>query len=195
MQIHIKTLDNKKEDFDVDVDHTVLDLKKLIFERLSHPVENQKVIYMGKILDDNLSLESYKIIAGNTIILMVSKNKKVLAKKTEVINDELEDDGEIDEDEDEDNVENGEMNNNAVGNLIQSLMNSYSNQANNANQEPPAVANLYNHLHQNNQYSDEDKEAIERLKALGFEENMVVQAYFACEKNEQMAANFLFDNM
>jgi len=42
--------------------------------------------------------------------------------------------------------------------------------------------------------TQEELDAITRLQSLGFPKHKAAEAYFACDKNEEMAANFLLEN-
>ncbi|KAK1380912.1 Ubiquitin receptor RAD23 [Heracleum sosnowskyi] len=41
----------------------------------------------------------------------------------------------------------------------------------------------------------EERDAIERLEAMGFDRELVLEVFFACNKNEELAANYLLDHM
>lgn len=45
------------------------------------------------------------------------------------------------------------------------------------------------------QISEQDESAINRLCELGFDRNLVIQVYLACDKNEEVAADILFRDM
>ncbi|XP_057543169.1 ubiquitin receptor RAD23d-like isoform X2 [Amaranthus tricolor] len=45
------------------------------------------------------------------------------------------------------------------------------------------------------QVTTDEHAAIERLEAMGFDRSRVLEAYFACNKNEELTANYLVDHM
>ena len=42
--------------------------------------------------------------------------------------------------------------------------------------------------------TEEEKAAIERLASMGFDKGLAIEAFFACDKNETLAANYLIEH-
>ncbi|GMF41514.1 unnamed protein product [Phytophthora fragariaefolia] len=67
VNLHVKTTAGKKFSVDVALDGTVLQCKQALAAPTEVPAELQRLIYKGKVLKDDLSLESYGIQAEDTL--------------------------------------------------------------------------------------------------------------------------------
>lgn len=82
MQITLKTLQQQTIQVEIDPEQTVKALKeKIEAERGkdNFPVSGQKLIYAGKILQDDTPIKDYKIDEKNFVVVMVSKAKPAAA--------------------------------------------------------------------------------------------------------------------
>ncbi len=71
MQIFVKTLNGKSTTINIEPSNTVLDLKKIITEKEGIAVQEQRLIYEGKQLDDPDTLASKGISDMSTIHLVL----------------------------------------------------------------------------------------------------------------------------
>jgi len=82
MKIKVRTLRNETYDIEVDPSETVAQLKEKVEKATAQPAAWQKLIFSGKILVDNTSVESYNLKEGDFLVLF-SKQPKAGEKPQE----------------------------------------------------------------------------------------------------------------
>ncbi|AFZ79025.1 ubiquitin family member protein [Theileria equi strain WA] len=70
MRISIETMTGKSVQIEATENETVLDVKKKLSEKQNIPLEQQRMIYNGKLLEDNKTLAEYNI-KNNAVIQLV----------------------------------------------------------------------------------------------------------------------------
>lgn len=73
MILTIRGLKGEQNNVEIDNNASVLDLKAVIMSQLNHPAACQKLLYRGRILEDNKFLSDYSIKDTETIVIMVTK--------------------------------------------------------------------------------------------------------------------------
>lgn len=71
MLIYIKTLTGKTITLEVEPDEDIIDIKRKIRERENIPLDEQRLIYSGTQLDNNLALDDYGILCETTLHLVL----------------------------------------------------------------------------------------------------------------------------
>ena len=81
MKIGIQTMKNAKYSLEVKESDTVLDVKRQLHsEHALGEADEQKLIYLGKILKDDQTMESAKVKPNDMIVVMLSKKKPAAAR-------------------------------------------------------------------------------------------------------------------
>jgi UV excision repair protein RAD23 len=75
MKIFLKSLKGDKAEFEVQPEDTVLSLKQQVKEAQGHEMEQQKLIFAGRIMEDAKQLAEYAIKEGDNLVVMISKPK------------------------------------------------------------------------------------------------------------------------
>jgi hypothetical protein len=69
--IEILTIDNKKFTVPFNSEFTINKLKEEILEKMGYPVDQQRIIFIGKELENNRTLNDYKINNNSRIFVVL----------------------------------------------------------------------------------------------------------------------------
>ena len=72
MQIYIKTLTGRKIPLNVETDQQIIKIKEYIQEKEGVLVDQIRLIYSGRQLNDTATINDYNIQAGSTIHMILS---------------------------------------------------------------------------------------------------------------------------
>jgi len=71
MQITVKTLTGKKINLTVEITQTIYECKELISNNQGIEVSQIRLIYLGKLLSDEKTLEDYNVLSNNIIHMVL----------------------------------------------------------------------------------------------------------------------------
>ncbi|CCI48670.1 unnamed protein product [Albugo candida] len=71
MQITIKTLTGRKQTFNFEGENTILHVKEALQEKEGIQVNQIRLIYSGRQLSDDKTLQDYNVLAGGTIHMVL----------------------------------------------------------------------------------------------------------------------------
>ena len=234
VKIVFKTLKHEIIEKDINLDITIADLKDELTKN-GYFVDELKLIFKGKVLEDNKTLMSYNYNPESKdyiVIMTIKKPVEEQVKKPFEEQVKKPDEEQVKKPDEEQvntqmthQLENNQQVNNEEDDDYEDVEDETLNMVNVLSQNPnillgliaqdPEMSQLFNQhpnfmqtvlsvglhgafgdnphvLHIN--ITEDDRNDINELMALGFTENEVIQVYYACNKNKEQAASMLFED-